>query len=332
MHKNKLILAAAFAAFQAQMAIAAERSEWLRANNDVTATFFGFNDAGGDGRDRFMTGGLQLSVAIPERRVFDFSALDAPGQIILQFGGRMYTPEDIRAVAPVLTERPYAAFAYISAGVAAARAGELAGREALVQDHIQLELASSGAYLDFEEIQNDGHLLLGSPLARGWDNQIPAEPYLTARLERMWRMFSEVGEAELEIAPFVGASVGTAENSATVGLEIALGDELGRDLRVRETALGQSYAVAGAPPDGWSWRVFAGSDLKIVATDATLDGGFFRSGQSIAKKLVRYRVRGGFEIRRGGLTIGYALNLLGEEFEGQDDPQLLGALLISYRF
>lgn len=309
----------------------AGRSDWVRASEGGYAWRFQ-NDIIGDNEDRFLTAGAQITAALPERRFFDFSPLGAPGFVVLQIGARMYTPETLKARRPVLTERPYAAYAYVSAGMAAIRPGDILGREALVQDHLQLEFGASGPFLDFEELQNDTHEITGSQKGLGWANQIGDEAYVTLRGERMWRVFGRIGALETEIAPFLRLDLGTAENAATAGFEVAVGDALGRDLRLRESALGATSAAARARPDGWSWRAFAGGDLKLVATDATLDGGFFRDDQSIGKTLVRYRGRAGVELIYRGLSISYAVNLLGPEFEGQDEPQAIGAVAIGYQF
>ena len=305
------------------------RLDWV-AGSAGGAAILGHNDYFGDGADRWLSGGAVLSVALPDSRFFDEPPLGAPGFVTLEAGFRSFTPEDIAARAPVPNDRPYAAYAYGSVGLAAGRQGRALGLAAIIQDHLRLEIGASGPFLGFEGAQNGIHQAMSLPKALGWDNQIGNEFYGEIRAERMWRMFGEAGGLETEAAPFVRLDLGTAENAATAGLELSVGAGLGRDLRLRETALGGTYAPVRA--EGAFWRLFVGGDVKAVATDATLDGAFFRDGPSIAKETVRWRLRAGGEAGLGRATLGYGLHLLGPEFEGQGGPQLIGAVSLSVNF
>ncbi|MEL7463289.1 MAG: lipid A deacylase LpxR family protein [Pseudomonadota bacterium] len=293
-----------------------------------SVTALAYNDFFGDGKDRYLTGGVQATFAARQSDLFNEPLIGGDSYLIIQGGGRSYTPADISARNPAADDRPYAGYVYGSIGVARVTGAD----DALTQTTAQLEIGATGPMLGFEGIQNDIHDMMSLPKARGWDTEIGNEIYATVRAERMWRRFGSVGVYETEFAPFARVDVGMAENSATLGVEVAVGDRLGRGLKVRESALGASYAAIRTPDQDTAWRMYAGGDVKVVATDAVLDGGFFRDGRSVAKTTFRYRARAGFDIATGPVTIGYGVHLLGPEFEAQDDPQLVGAFTLTVRF
>lgn len=287
-----------------------------------------FNDFFGDGEDRYLTGGVQVTIAGRQSDLFDEPLIGGDSYLMLQAGGRSYTPADISARNPAANDRPYAGYVYGSVGMA--RIDGVGG--ALTQTTALVEIGATGPMLGFEGLQNDIHERMSLPKARGWDTEVGNEIYATLRAERTWRRFGTVGAFETEVAPFARIDVGTAENSATVGVDVAIGDHLGRGLIARESALGARYAAVRTADEDTAWRVYAGGDVKVVGTDATLDGGFFRDGRSVAKTTLRYRARAGVDIATGPVTFGYGVHLLGPEFEAQDDPQLIGAFTLTIRF
>ena len=230
----------------------------------VTVTAVFYNDFFGDGEDRFLTGGAQITAARRESAFFDEPLFGDGGYVFIQAGERMYTPSDISARNPAPDDRPYAAYVYGAVG-----AGRISGAgDHLIQTTGALEIGASGPMLGFESLQNELHEAIGLPEARGWDTQIGNEVYATARLERVWRSYGRIGGLETEIAPFARIDAGMAENAATLGLDLSAGGDLDRGLRLRESALGAVTAVGRAHGSGFSWRAYVGADVKAVATDA----------------------------------------------------------------
>lgn len=121
---------------------------------------------------------------------------------------------------------------------------------------------------------------------------------------------------DVELAPFVQASVGTREVSARVG-----GDVLVGVARARTVELATGAPMLGA---GDGLTLFVGGDVGHVAHDALL-------GDADPEEVVA-RARAGVFVGLGRIGIGFSLNWLSPEFEGQPEGQLIGAAQVAYRF
>ncbi len=82
---------------------------------------------------------------------------------------------------------------------------------------------------------------------------------------------------------------------------------------------------------GFNWTVFFGGDMGYIASDAFLDGGFAVNGPSVSRNEIVGRARGGLLLEFNNLGVGFSLNWLGQEFRGQSDGQVVGAIQLKYR-
>ncbi|MEO0361652.1 MAG: lipid A deacylase LpxR family protein, partial [Pseudomonadota bacterium] len=286
------------------------------------------NDVIGDYGDKFLTATGFGLLSIPDRSGFLDRSLGAPGVFYGVAGLRFYTPLEKETDTPPPGDRPYAAYGFLGFGAAVARTSG----DGVDQDRLQVEIGLTGPELYADEIQNGLHDVIGSEDVNGWDTQVATEGYVTLEAERAWRRFVPFDYRELEVAPFVGGALGTAETSATVGVDFAWGPDLGRDLFWRDRATGVRSELAAAPTLEPTWRLVGGADVKFVAHDATLDGGFFNDGRDVDKTTARWRVRAGAEARWRVWRLAYDLSLMGPEFVGQGQPQAVGSLTLGATF
>lgn len=302
---------------------------WLREHDNVGVVLQTTNDLFGDFGDKYLTASGFLAASIPDASGRIERAIGAPGVGFVAAGLTFYTPLDKESLVPPPDDRPYAAYGFITAGAIALR--DSANR--VTQDRAALEIGATGSFLLADEIQNGLHDFIGSEPVNGWDTQVPTEVYGAVRGERAWRNFTGFAGETFEVAPFAGATLGTSETSAVIGLDIAYGEDIGRNAFWRDRATGARVIVAeAAARPGWRWRVGAGVDATLVVHDATLDGGFFASGRDVAKTPVRWRLRFGGEIANGLWALGYDFALLGPEYDDQDQIQAIGALTLRASF
>jgi hypothetical protein len=185
------------------------------------------------GRDQQYTGGIAVTLA--GRRAAEatlspmpwLEAIDAtlgladrasPARRVrghaLHFGVAAFTPEDIEAAEPLPQQRPYASLVFASA---TRRQAHLAQRHVL-----QRSLAVGVLGTDVAEAtQSAIHRGVGSPVARGWDNQIsdggePTIVYVITRY-RTHAFHTRAGWGDYQVVSVRGASVG-AVTQAGVGL------------------------------------------------------------------------------------------------------------------
>ncbi|QXD24362.1 lipid A deacylase LpxR family protein [Opitutia bacterium ISCC 51] len=100
--------------------------------------------------------------------------------LAFSIGQNMYTPEDIAANELIETDRPYAAWLYLSAGFHA--------KNDRIQDTFEVQLGMVGPAALGEEIQDIVHDFRGIPKANGWGNQIRNELGLNLVGERRIRL------------------------------------------------------------------------------------------------------------------------------------------------
>jgi hypothetical protein len=102
----------------------------------------------------------------------------------ISVGQNLYTPVDTDTSAPILNDRPYAAWLY--AGFALQYIYSH-GNEPVRMDTLQLDVGVVGPAAGGEFVQNNFHHLIGVAPANGWANQLHNEPTLGLTFERQWR-------------------------------------------------------------------------------------------------------------------------------------------------
>jgi hypothetical protein len=76
----------------------------------------------------------------------------------------------------------------------------------------------------------------------------------------------------------------------------------------------------------FSWSVFAGLEGRAVGRNIFLDGNTFRDSPSVDKKYFVGDANIGVALTYGRTQLTYTLNWRSEEFQGQDKPDIFGAI------
>ncbi|MDX1580397.1 MAG: lipid A deacylase LpxR family protein [Alphaproteobacteria bacterium] len=243
-------------------------------------------------------------------------------------GHNLYTPEDISAVEPDPSDRPYAAFLYVSAGLSNVTRNHI--------DDLELTLGVIGPWALGEEIQKFIHDLVDADEPMGWDSQLRNEPAVILSWQRRWpeAWRATSGGVYMRLMPHVGLSLGNIYTYAAGGVTFQLVPEQDKwqsqPLRVKPAIPGSGiYAVAERR---FAWSLFAGFEGRVVARNIFLDGNTFRNSASVPKKELVLDASAGVSLTYGRLQISYTLNWRSKEFDGQNGSSLFGGISAGYRF
>lgn len=243
-------------------------------------------------------------------------------------GQSIFTPEDIAQPVPDPTDRPYAGWLYGAVGLVTY------GEDGDRLDNLELALGVVGPWSLAEEVQTTWHRWFDLQDPNGWDSQIENEPGFVFSWDTQDRLlYRELGDAlALDVTPNWGLSVGNVMTHANVGLTLRLGDGLKGDFgppRIRPSLPGSGFF--GTARD-LSWYVFAGVGGRAVARNIFLDGNTFEASASVDKEILVGDAQAGFSIGYRDIRLGYTQIFRTREFEGQDEPDIFGAISLSYRF
>lgn len=128
------------------------------------------------------------------------------------------------------------------------------------------------------------------------------------------------------LRPFLEAQAG-AEDMIRAGGDIIIGEVAQSDLMLRDVVTGQLYR--GTEADGVSGISYViGADIASV-----FDSSYLPSDMGYAVSDTRARARAGVYWQlRDDVSFFYGATYLGEEFQGQQEGQVLGSLKINFNF
>ncbi len=248
-------------------------------------------------------------------------------RLSLSIGQNIYTPEDTTAVQWVPNDRPYAGWLYVGFGLEANQGSKRC-------DNLGLEIGMVGPDSLAENVQNFWHSLFGLNVPNGWNNQLNNEPGLVLSYEQIRRYGVEdlfLG-LSFDFLPNAGGALGNVFTHAEAGFAIRLGSDLSHDFgppRIRPGLPGSSYF---RPKNGLLWYVFAGFEGRAVLRNIFLDGNTFTDSHCVKKIPFVGDLQTGLVVQWDSFRITYTQVLRSKEFEGQDVPDVLGSLSLSYHF
>ena len=242
-------------------------------------------------------------------------------------GHEIYTPADVDTPAPLPTQHPYAGYLY----------GEYSAllEQADTVDQLSLRVGVVGPSAGGETIQNGYHSLIGGEEADGWDNQIDDTLALTLSYDRQVRNLFDSGidGLEADLTPSFGASLGTVHTNIRAGLTARLGSDLRNDYGPPLSRPSRAGAGFFTPSDGFDWYVFAGLEARAVAHNIFLDGSPFRDDDPQVKShTFNGDIQAGLVTQFGRTQIAYTYVYRTEQFKGQNDPQIFGAVSASFKY
>lgn len=282
------------------------------------------------GSDEGYTNGVKLLYLSPEgrgRRLAALALFAGPDDKVrygVAAGQSIFTPENTSAIGPLPDQQPYAGWLYLEAT-------SLVERRSGAIDILKISAGVVGPSALGEEAQDFVHEVTGSPEIFGWDNQLRDEPGLLVSLDRLWRPLRPGRGVGFDFRPHAGVSVGNILTEARAGALIAFGTRL-------DTAPPPAR-ISPAPPsaghhsaDGFSWRVFAGAQGRLIARNIFLDGNSWRDSLSVEKNHLVGEFHGGLALEAGRFAVTYTHVVRTKEFETHPGRSDFGAVTVSAAF
>lgn len=268
------------------------------------------------GTDRHYTNGWRLSCLS--------DTID--GRIGGAIGQSIFTPRDITRATPSPQDRPYAGWLY-------ARVTLVAEHPHLV-DRFDLDLGVVGPASLARETQDLVHRVIGSDRPRGWSHQLRNEPGVVLSYQRAWPKWVDVplGPLRLDLAPFVGGSLGNVFTDAGIGATVRFGYNLPESFGPSLFRAGGRDMIWFQPPTGFGIHAFATAEGRAVLRNIFLDGNTFEDSPSVSKKPLVGDVQVGLAVNYGWLTVAFGQNVRTPEFRGQRKNDGFGSVSIAFRF
>lgn len=293
-----------------------------------------------DNRDRHYTNGLRLGWMSADDHVpgwaqslagylplldHDPAAAHRIGWTLAQ---TMFTPQNKEATAPVLNDRPYAAWLY---------GGLKLQSESLRRlDTVELDLGMVGPAALGEQVQDHWHQLIGVSGANGWSNQIKNEPGINLMLERLWRLpltdDAERGKLGFDLIPSAVGSLGNVFTYGGGGVTLRFGQGLQSDFGPPRISPSMPGSDSFHLPDGFGWYLFAGVGGRAVLRDITLDGNTFADSQHVRKRPLIGDLQAGLALLFDHTRLTYTMTARSKEFYGQHSINYFGSLALSIAF
>jgi hypothetical protein len=185
-----------------------------------------------------------------------------------------------------------------------------------------VDVTAVGPQTGLGDFQEWLHEVVSAPSPDVVDDQLGNEMFLGATAE-ISRKFSV--NNRLHLRPFAQVTTGP-EDLARVGFDVIVGRVASQDLALRDVVTGHLYRGIEGPDTGLS-LVF-GSDYTRV-----WDSAWLPEDRGVTFEENRTRLRAGlhWQLSRD-ITVFYGATYLSEEFEGQNEGQVLGSLKLDFRF
>jgi hypothetical protein len=251
----------------------------------------------------------------------------------LAIGQNIYTPTDTETAAPLLNDRPYAAWLYGALIFQAKDPDENLLRV------VELQFGMVGPAALGEQIQNGWHSIIQVKHAQGWSNQLHNEPGVVLSWERRYRVKRvplDDGDLAAELVARGGISLGNVDTHAGTGLMLRLGWRLPFDFG---PDLIRAAGVDAAPAGRSSFYFFGGAEGRAVGRNIFLDGNTWQDSQSVDKRPIVGDLNAGLVVRcpcrlggLKGLQFVYSENYRTKEFYGQLQRDVFGSISISTLF
>lgn len=269
------------------------------------------NDYFGDGKDRWRTGSYVISLMRgPE---WDGKLPEGFGDLLeYRLRTELIAPDKLNRTVP--DDRRYVGAASLGVHTHFARN--------MTEFSLGADAVFVGEQTGLGEFQKDFHDRVDAPAVEILDDQLDNNIYLTglAEVGQVYRL-----QDNLSVRPFVEAQAGV-ETLLRIGGDLHWGLIGQNDLWARDVTTGQRYR-ATVHDDGFGVALTLGGDIAYVA-----DSAYLPNDGSVKLNDSRHRLRAGMTVQGLGPSVFYGLTYLGEEFEEQDEGQLLGSIRVNFRF
>jgi hypothetical protein len=290
------------------------------------------NDSFIGGIDRHYTQGLQLSQTFQVAPKDDIDMLVE--NLMLPGGGdqwrtgwfagqTMYTPENLFAANPPVTDRPYAGWLY--GGLRDYRYDDH------VLDKVEITLGVTGPISLASNVQDWWHSmgLFGGIKPNGWHYQLHDEPGVILSQQRIWRVNLADGPLEMEILPEANIAVGNIFDYAAAGGMLRIGQNLKADWgppRIQPALSGADFQTV----DDIAWYAFAGVEGRATGRNIFLDGNSFGASRSIQKYNLTSEFDAGVALLFPDFRLLGSYSRRSNEFVGQRGNDQLASFTLSF--
>lgn len=268
------------------------------------------NDFLGDGKDRWRTGSYVVSKVTGGR-----ASQDAPSYsekfLEWRFRSEIISPANTASPAP--GDRRYVGSLSIGLHKHFRRGGW--------ETSLGFDLVATGPSTRVSDFHQIVHDQIDQPVDAAVANQIEdrLHPTVLVELARVMPLSNNIA-----LRPFMEAQAGV-ETLARAGLDITIGDQCQKVLRIRDVATGHRYRAT--PCVGMGRALLIGVDTARV-----FDSRYLPSKQGYELTDRRNRLRFGIELYGKRGYVFYGLTYLGREFVAQNEGQLVGSLNVGFNF
>jgi lipid A 3-O-deacylase len=242
----------------------------------------------------------------------------------MSIGQNIYTPRDRSSPNPQPNDRPWAGFLYASLIYQAQSERDsiyVAGERRKTLETWELKLGVIGPPSGAQWVQTEFHRLTKSTLPQGWHHQLRSEPaFLVSYTAERQFLIGDKNQKALrtDLLGYFNANGGTVKNDVAVGLIVRGGWNYSSLPGAGAEGENTPSAFAKQEP-GFGAYAFAKYELRAVATNAFLDGGFFRNGPSVRKeRLVDTLSIGANAHIWRGWSVSYVWNQRRADFKSAD--------------
>ena len=271
------------------------------------------NDFIGDTQDRWRTGSVASS-RVWGRSAWGGALPSNPGDVLeFRINAEIIAPDNLET--PAAGDRPYAGS--LSFGF------HTHYERSAIEYSLGLDMVLTGDNTLLDQFQGAFHDLLGVQKASDavLDAQIDNAVHPTAVLEMGHSV--QLGDG-ISIRPFVEARAGV-ETMLRAGADLTIGGVGRGELLVRDPVSGQRYRTVQNKVPGYS--VVLGGDIARVH-----DSAYLPESSGVTHTDTRSRLRAGLHWQGEKSSVFYGVSWLGEEFEGQQEGQVVGSLRLNLDF
>ena len=244
---------------------------------------------------------------------------------------QIFTPTDILQTELITNDRPYAGWLYAESTMHKAFKNELRS--------LSFKLGVIGPNSGAEHIQNNFHLLIGSPNVNGWDNQLKDEIAFSLKYTEKYRLETlDTGYFQSSFIPFASIELGTIALNATVGFNTRIGWNIPKDYGVSSIDIGADPGIPmfkeykSIKKNPWSFSFNLTAATSAVGRDIFLDGNTFRDSHLVKKENFVHYYGFGFTLRYKKFVFDFMDIHNSKQFKLQKEPHSIGTLIVSWIF
>lgn len=273
------------------------------------------------GKDRYYTNGIQLSFL---SRNFDLLNNNLKFyNYSFGVGQKIFTARDIEIEFPEKNDRPYAGYLYF-----------YLNKNFFYKNNIVnlfgFSIGTTGKNSLAEEAQKSIHNLIGSPEPMGWKTQIDNELLFMFTYSHIRELYNvKFDKNNFNILSKSTINLGTPYTNIKQYFEFRYGLDVFGDFSSYKIS---NDTIGFVNNNDFNYYVFGGVGLNGVFYDTFLDGNIGDRRKEVNKKPFVYEISAGAIVEFKKFYVKYTTAFLSNEFENQDEGQVLFVLTGGVKF